>query len=96
MAFISLDGGLSGIGLNSSLKWLISAPKRLSSHHMMTFLKKGSVTADNSTLHITHYLTDSLQIYIQSLTTASGSRLFGSVVKHWIIDPAARVRFPPK
>ena len=37
-----------------------------------------------------------LWIYTQSLTTASGSRLFGSVVAHWIIDQAARVRFPPK
>ena len=26
----------------------------------------------------------------------SKSRLFGSVVEHWIIDPAARIRFPPK
>ena len=34
--------------------------------------------------------------FIQSLTTASGSRLFDSVVEHWLIDPAARVRFPPK
>ena len=34
--------------------------------------------------------------YIQSLTTASGSRFFGSVVEHWIIDPAAPVRFPSK
>ena len=42
------------------------------------------------------YLTHSLKVYIQSLTTASGSRLFGSVVENWIIDPAARVRFPPK
>ena len=41
-------------------------------------------------------LTHSLQICIQSLTTASGSRLFGSVVEHWIIDPASRVRFKPK
>ena len=27
---------------------------------------------------------------------ATGSRLFGLVVEHWIIDPAARVRFQPK
>ena len=33
---------------------------------------------------------------MSSLTTASGSRLFGSVVENWINDPAARVRFPPK
>ena len=46
------------------------------------------VTADN--------LTHSLHVYIQSLTTASGLRLFGSVVDHWIIDPTARVRFPSK
>ena len=34
-------------------------------------------------------------VYIQSLTTASGSRLFGSVLAldYW---PAARVQFPPK
>ena len=38
------------------------------------------VAADNSTLRI----------------TASWNRLLGSVVEHWIIDPAARVRFPPK
>ena len=38
----------------------------------------------------------SLQVHIQSLTTASGSRLFGSVIEHWITDPAGRVRFPPK
>ena len=46
------------------------------------------VTADN-------YHTHSLRAYIQSLTTG-GSRLFGSVVEHWIIDPAARGQFPPK
>ena len=34
--------------------------------------------------------------YIQSLTTASGSRLFGSEVEHWIIDQEAWIRFPPK
>ena len=28
--------------------------------------------------------------------TASGSRLFASVVEHWIIDPATWVRFPLK
>ena len=33
----------------------------------------------------------SLKVYIQSLTTDSGS-----VVEHWIIDPAARVPLPPK
>ena len=104
---------------------------------MMTSLKSGSVTADNSTLRIAYtcrfiqlftwlsllvsfmasfvlsffpldvldgiwdliesvsegFLTYS---YIQFLTTASGSRLFGSVVEHWIIDPTARVGFPPK
>ena len=48
------------------------------------------VTVDNSTLRIAE------RFYIHSLTTASGSRLFGSVVDHWIIDPAARVRFSPK
>ena len=42
------------------------------------------------------YLPHNLQVYIQSLTTASGSRLFCSVVEHWIIDPAARFRFTPK
>ena len=48
-------GAQSEIGLNSSPKWLDSAPKWLSSHHiMMTFLKRGSVTADNSTLRIAH------------------------------------------
>ena len=35
-----------------------------------------AVTADNSCL------TRSLQVYIQSLTTASGTRIFGSVVEH--------------
>ena len=34
-------------------------------------------------------------LYLLSVT-ASGSRLFGSVVEHWIIDLAARVWFPPK
>ena len=38
----------------------------------------------------------SLWVYSQSLSTASGNRLFGSVVELWIIDPAAWVRFPPK
>ena len=42
------------------------------------------------------YLKHSLWVYIQSLTTASGRSRFSSVVKHWIIDPAARVRFSPK
>ena len=56
----------------------------------MTSLKRESVTADNSTLRIAY------KFYISSLTTASESRLFGSVVENWIIDPAARVRFPPK
>ena len=32
---------------------------------------------------------------MQSLTTASESILYGSVVEHQIIDPAAWVRFPP-
>ena len=45
------------------------------------------VTADNSTLRIAYL------VYIQSLTAASGSTLFGSVVEHWIIDPAAWVQF---
>ena len=54
---------------------------------MMTSLKKGSVTADNSTLRIA---------YTRRFISMSGSRLFGSVVEHWIIDPTARVRFPPK
>ena len=29
----------------------------------------------------------SLRVYIQSLTTASESRLLGSVVEHWIFQP---------
>ena len=37
-----------------------------------------------------------LGLILSSLTTASGSRLFGSVVESWIIDPVARVRFPLK
>ena len=57
---------------------------------MMTFLERGSVTADNSLLRIAY------RFIIQYLTTASGSRLFGSVVEHWIIDTAVRVRVPPK
>ena len=56
----------------------------------MISLKRGSVTADNSTLRIAY------RFYISSLTTASGSRLFGSVIENWIIDPVAQVRFPPK
>ena len=57
---------------------------------MQFYMKHVShVTADNSTLRIAYR-------FIQSLTTVSGSRLFGSVVEHWIIDPAARFRFPPK
>ena len=35
-------------------------------------------------------------VYTQSLTIASGRRLCGSVVEHWIFNPAARVRFPLK
>ena len=46
------------------------------------------VTADNSTLRLVYRFI--------SLTTASGSILIGSVVEHWIIDPAARVQIPPK
>ena len=46
------------------------------------------VTADKS------YLTHSLIVYIQSLTTASGYRLFGAVVEHWIFNTAAQVRIP--
>ena len=42
------------------------------------------------------YLTHSLWVNIHSMITASGSRLFGSLVEHWIIDPAVRVRFPLK
>ena len=35
-------------------------------------------------------------IDIQSLTTASGSRLFVSVVEHWTFNLAARVLIPSK
>ena len=34
--------------------------------------------------------------YIQSLLTASGSRLFGSVVEHWTFNPVACVQILPK
>ena len=44
--------------------------------------------ADNSNLM------HSLWVYIQSLTTVSGSRHFGSVVEHWPFTPAARVQIP--
>ena len=47
------------------------------------------ITADNSTLRIAYG-------FMSNLTTASGSRLFGSVVETWIINPAAWVGFPPK
>ena len=43
-------GAQSEIGLNSKPKWLDSTPKWLSSHS----LKRGSVTADNSTLRIAY------------------------------------------
>ena len=57
---------------------------------MMTSLKRGSVTTENS------YLTHSLKVYIQTLTTASGIRLFGSVVEHWTFNSAARFQIPPQ
>ena len=47
------------------------------------------ITADNSTLRISYR-------FIQSLTFASGNRLFGSVVEHWVLNPEARVQIPPK
>ena len=45
-------GTQSKIGLNSKPKWLNFTPKWLSSHHKS--LKRGSVTADNSTLRIAY------------------------------------------
>ena len=56
------------------------------SSQMMTSLKTGSVTADNS------YLTHNLYCYIQSLTTPSVSRPFGLEEEHWTFNPAARVQ----
>ena len=53
------------------------------------FLDEESVTADHSTIHIAY-------TFIINLSQLPGSRLFGSVVEHWINDPAARVRIPPK
>ena len=41
------------------------------------------------------YLTHRLYVYIQSLTTASWSKLFGSVVEHWIIDLVGQAFFQP-
>ena len=69
---------------------LIHVHHRLPVAYLQSIERIHCVTVDNS------YLSHSLEVYIQSLTTVSGSRLFGSVVEHWIIDPAARVRFPPK
>ena len=57
---------------------------------MMTSLKRGSVMVDNS------FFTHGLYVYIQSLTTASGNRLFGSVEEHWTINPAVQVLILPK
>ena len=47
------------------------------------------MTADNS------YLRHSLKVYIQSLTTTSGSSLFGSVIEHRTFKSAARVQISP-
>ena len=83
-------GAQSAIRLNPSPKWLILRRNGFQVIINDDFLEEGGVTANNSSLRTAY------RFYIRSLTTASGSRLFGSVVEHWIIDPVARVRFPPK
>ena len=58
---------------------------------MMTSLKRGSVTAHSS------YLTHRLRVYIESLITVPGSRLFGTLVARALdFIPAAQVQIPPK
>ena len=77
----------SELGLNSTLKWLNAMPKGLSNDDFLEERERYGRSL--------FYLTQSLQVYIQSLPTASGSRLFGSVVERWIFNPAAWVQFPP-
>ena len=61
----------------------------------MTSLKRGSVTGQALSLIYLHKVDLALLlVYNHSLTTASESRLFGSVVRALVLYRATCVRFP--